>query len=435
MLMKTLPIIALLAAFSVSACRSKENDAKKQRTENLKKDLVELYLVSAPALASEKNQTVAQTQLAISLAKTGQSERARRILDKGYETISNRESSTEKDAATNLVAKAFVEAKFPERTLAMLPSLPASKQKDEIQIELIRHYSGSGDLKLASKLIGDLKGSEAKESGRTAMLVEMVKSGKVNKALEQVDALKDPANIGQLFLASVKKRLEQKNGKEAVKLLETMEGGNARNRAQGALVLNLWRAGQNDEALKKLEGIESIWIRAKTRTVLSNKLYQSRQYKKSKVFGEKAIEELKTISDASVREAATEDLAELFLESKRTKEALDLGRLIQTPEGLVTVHSALVEAYALVGRFDETKKLTKSLIQQPINGAAGLGRLAEIYAQDNQYVEALDTANDIAIMELRLPVLAQLAVMHKNSGLTLSDEVLSAFESAMKPQL
>ncbi len=433
--MRIFLVSSLVCLMFTTACRSKEDDLASARSEKLKKSFIKLYLAAIPDLSDDKTQTLARTGLAIALSENKKDKEAHSLLDDALIALNTKKKSPELDGARIEIAKAYLMASAPERVVALLTQLKVSPAKTDLLLRLIDYYANAQDFELTEAVLAKLSGEVPKSAGQKRVLLAMIKSGKIDKALTLTGSLKVKEHINEVFLFSVKKRLDQGKRKAAARLVQSMEGGTARNKAQGALALALFRAKQKQQAQTQLDGIESIWIRAATRAEYSNTLYRARAFNSAKVEGDRAIAEVKEIAEKSVKEAAVENLADIFLQARRTREALELARLVQTKEGLVAVHSDLIETYALAGRFDETKKLLPVLVQTPLWGAEGIGRLAMAYAGANRHEEAFDTAAKIAIMEFRLPVLSRLVVSHSESGRTVTEQELTAFEAALKSEL
>ena len=431
--MRNYIIYPLACLLSFTACRSEEDKKADQRALALKKDLVTLYTEAVPSFTDKPTQTLAQVALANALSKSKKSKDATKLLDSAFANYETEKPSEDVNKGLRLIASAYLKSNAPDSMTPVLQRLPASQIKDELLQDLIAYYAQNKQDKKIDALLSDLSGSEAKEEAHKRLCFVKIENGKVDQALKDTESFKNKSLAPEVFLKAIEKRIKQSRLKDARRLLDSMEGGTARNKAKGALALALFHKHQTEEAQKLMDGIESIWIRAATRAKRSNALYNARSYKKARVLAEKAIAEINEISEPAVKEAAVEDLVTIFVKYRRTREALELARFAKTKEGLVAVHSDLIETYARAGRFDETAKLLPTLLQTPMWGAKGVGRLAIAYADKGQYADSLSTASKIAIMEFRLPVVAEIAVKHSLGAKKMTSEELDAFEAGFKP--
>ena len=432
--MKKPLICSFICLLTLGACQSEKEKKAAQRAADLKKDLLTLYQESLSRLSDPAAKVLATTSLANAQAKVNESKLAVASLDSVITELGNSGENVATEKPLQLIARAYLNAKSPEGMTEALGKLRSSKAKDELIYDLVSHYATTNQAAKSELLFKSLTGPQAIEVARQRVLYAQIEQGKIDDALKAASLFKDKTLLAEVFLKAIKKRIAQGKLDAARTLLESMEGGTPRNKAQAALASALFSKGRAEEAQKLVDGIESIWIRAVARAERSNMLYRSKSRTKATELGAQIISEVGEISDASVKEAAIEELVPIFLDLRRTKEALELARLVQSKESLVRVHSDLVDVYAAAGRFDEAEKLIPALLQTPMWGSEGVARLARAYAEKGEYIKAFKTAEKMIITEFRLPVVAELALTHKAAEKKLTGEELDAFRAALTPK-
>ena len=334
------------------------------------------------------------------------------------------------------IAAAYIHAKDSAGAYALIQAMPASSERTGLAKGVFELFVSEKKADQIKEMFSKFSESEFQSHAHKAVAVSTISAGNISTGLEAGQKVTDTEVRAEIFREAVGAYLKKKNIKEAQQLLNSMNGGSMRNRAQGEVALYLYRQGRTEEAELLVKGIESVWIRAATRARWAMELVKKRSNKLANSLADQSVKEVQSIKDAAVRDAAIQELVEIFLTQYRTREALTLARYVQSTEALVKVHSGLIRAYTKAGRFDEAEKMVPTLTQSPIWGAKGVTEYSLTLASKGKLVDAFSLIEKIPVSEFRMPALAEVTLGHSKANKKFTEAELIAFQKAFssKPE-
>ena len=422
--------VLAIAIASIAGCRSEEEKRAEKLKADLKKPLIELYNDSTADLKEPSEQIYSKIGLAKGYVALKQYDKATEQLDLAQLISRNVKDVDEVRLLNRKIAAAYIHAKDSSSAYALIQAMPASSERLELAKNVFALCVTDKKTEQMKEILSKFSEAEFKNHAHKLIAIASVSAGKIAEGLEAGQKISDDELRAEIFRASVEAYLRKKNLKEAQQLLESMNGGTMRNRAQGEVALYLYRQDRAEEAALMVKAIESVWIRSATRARWAMELVKKRSNKLAKTLAEESVKEVQEIKDAAVRDAAIQELVEIFLSQYRTQEALTLARYVQSTEALVKVHAGLIRAYTKAGRFDEAEKMVPTLTQSPIWGAKGVTEYSLTLAKKEKLKEAFTLIGKIPMREFRMPALAEVTLNHSEANKKFNEAELVAFQKA-----
>jgi len=425
----SIAVFAILLV-SITGCRSDEEKRAEKLRADLKKSVVELYNDRTAELKEPSEQIYAKIGLAKGYVALQQNDKAIEQLDLAQLISRNVKDIDEVRMLNRKMAAAYIHANDSISAYALIQAMPASSERMELAKGVFALCVADKKTEQMKEILSKFSEAEFKNHAQKIVAIASISSGKITEGLQSGQKVNDDELRAEIFRTAVETYLKKNNFKDAQQLLDSMNGGTMRNRAQGEVALYLYRQGRAEEAALMIKAIESVWIRAATRARWAMELVKKRSNKLAKTLAEESVKEVQAIEDAVVRDAAIQELVEIFLSQYRTQEALTLARYVQSTEALVKVHSGLIRAYTKAGRFDEAEKMVPTLTQSPIWGAKGVTEYSLTLAKKQKLTDAFTLIGKIPMREFRMPALAEVTLSHGEANKKFTEAELIAFQKA-----
>ena len=425
-----LAFAVVLTAIAVSGCRSEEEKRAEKLRADLAKSAVELYNDQTAQLKNPIEQIYAKIGLSTAYVQLGKKDKAKEQLDLAQLIVRSVKPESDSVLLSRKLASAYLHAEDASSAWTLIQALPASVERTELAKIAYESFVSNNNSEQAKAILAKFSETGFQNFTHKIEALSKITSGKITAGLASGQKVTDKDLQAEIFKGAIIAYLKKNNLKEAQQLLDSMNGGSMRNRAQGEVALFLYRKGRAEEAAFLIKAIESIWIRAATRARWAMQLVKKRSNKLATALAEESVKEIQDIKEPAVRDAAIQELVEIFLEQYRTKEALTLARYVQSTEALVKVHAGLIRAYTKAGRFDEAEKMVPTLIQSPIWGAKGVTEYSVTLANKGKLVDSFDLIQKIPMSEFRMPALAEVTLNHSQAKKKFSEEELKAFQKA-----
>lgn len=282
----------------------------------------------------------------------------------------------------------------------------------------------------ARRLIALIPEEEHRAEALVALVKALVSAHQFDEAGRTAASVSVPERRAEATAAVAVGLYEARRPKRAETAVESLTSAHWRAEAVAATARMRYRAGAVTKALEITKGIESDWIRARTYADLSGLAARKGRKAQSRKLLEESIKHAVDISDSILRATALTDIAIRLIDRGRTEAALEvLDKATGVTRRRADAH--LAGWYAENGDLARALEIHRSIEEDVVYGSEAASLIAKALADQGKFVQALELAGRIRTQELRLPVLAEIAVRHALGGEPLSEELTQKLETAL----
>lgn len=339
-------------------------------------------------------------------------------------------------------------AAWLDRALEALQAIPDRGDRDRVTSRIAEGFAASGDRSKALELAARLGTSEARSDVASSLAVtaedaakvelpayrdrafsrlaiEAAGSGAPDRAKALIDRVSDPSVRASAQAALVRAYFRAKRDKEAKRLTSQLEGI-AKAEAQAALAGGALARGDRRGALRWLAAIEPEYIRAPAALSIALKSPRDRRRLEKQAFS--LAEDIRS---PVLRSSAFEALAKVYLDAEEPERAL--GLLDRTPGIEADLRLRALIATALLRKNDlpAAERVAQQIAGDPVWSPEAFAALAAAHARAGRFGQALSAAGAILNLELRLPAVAEVLVLHERAGAPATPELRRAITTAM----
>lgn len=397
------------------ACKSEDEAQEALRVSSQPvKPLIEVLADASAEVEDPRRRVQVLTALSVAASKATLRTEAAKLLTAATGVAEAVARTSEREDAIADVAIGFVAYGQLVRAEELSRTIAASARKDELLTKLAVALAAGGDIAKADAIAADVADPYTRGFALVGVASALIRRGQIDDALARADKA-GPEHRDSVLLAAALAHVSAQRRKKAQELIKFMGQGLDRSRAVAALAIDAYRRGQKKDALDLVEAIDGVSIRAGTLATMSCRAKSKGWKKMSASLHEQALTLASGLKDDGKRAAAFNEIAEAYLDASAFDAAIEVADKAD-PATRAKVYAKLIERKARAGDVKGAMKMIETIDAGPLWRADALGHVAVAEARQGQFLQALERARGIVLLELRIPILAEIAIMHRQQG-------------------
>lgn len=315
-----------------------------------------------------------------------------------------------------------------ERTAA---SIGAREVRSEALAKVVEKLALERSVADAAKVLPSIPDDEWRGTASVHVVGGLIALDRVEEAAKTARKITHAERRDEAIARVAIALFEARDLKRARGALEDLASPHWRGEAIAATARMRYSSGHRKDAEAIAAGIESHWIRARAYADLSGLAAAAGRDADAKRLLEASIDFASDIDDSVLSGTALADIGIRLVDRGRVEDALTV---LAKTDGVAARRKAdahLAGWYARNERMQDAMAIHRALEADVIYGSEAATQIAKALAERGEFASALAVVARIRSQELRLPVLAAVAVRHVLAGAPLDDTITRRLEDAL----